>query len=132
MTEWSKDLVLYRMTRANETLEDARILADTGRWNACVNRLYYACFYAVSALLVRHGLSSSKHTGVRSLFNRHYVKTGVIPKDLARTYNDLFERRQEGDYIDFVRFQESQILPWIVEAEQLVEYVRKLTEKETT
>jgi uncharacterized protein (UPF0332 family) len=132
VTEWSKDLVLYRMTRASETLEDARILANTGRWNACVNRLYYACFYAVSALLVRHGLSSSKHTGVRSLFNQRYVKTGEIPKDLARTYNDLFERRQEGDYIDFVRFQESQVLPWIVEAEQLVEYVRRLTEKETT
>jgi uncharacterized protein (UPF0332 family) len=132
VTEWSKDLVLYRMTRANETLEDARILADTGRWNACVNRLYYACFYAVSALLVRHGLSSSKHTGVRSLFNRHYVKTGKIPKDLARIYNDLFERRQEGDYIDFVSFLESQVLPWISEAEKLVEYVRRLTEKETT
>ena len=132
MTEWSKDLVLYRMTRANETLEDARILANTGRWNACVNRLYYACFYAVSALLVRHGLSSSKHTGVRSLFNRHYVKTGKIPKDLARIYNDLFERTQEGDYIDFVSFLESQVLPWISEAEKLVEYVRRLAEKETT
>lgn len=131
MTEWSKDLVLYRITRANETLEDARILANSGRWNACVNRLYYACFYAVSALLVRHGLSSSKHTGVRSLFNQHYVKTGKIPKDLARTYNDLFERRQEGDYIDFVRFQESRVLPWISEAEQLVEYICRLAEKET-
>ena len=132
MTEWSKDLVSYRMTRANETLEDARILANAGRWNACVNRLYYACFYAVSALLVYQGLSSSKHTGVRSLFNRHYVKTGKVPKDLARIYNDLFERRQEGDYIDFVRFQESQVLPWISKAEQLVEYVRRLAEKETT
>jgi uncharacterized protein (UPF0332 family) len=101
-------------------------------WNACVNRLYYACFYAVSALLVRHGLSSSKHTGVRRLFNQHYVKMGEIPKDLARTYNDLFERRQEGDYIDFVSFLESQVLPWISEAEQLVDYVRRLTEKETT
>ncbi len=70
MTEWSKDLVFYRMTRANETLGDARILANARRWNACVNRLYYACLYAVSALLVRHGFSSSKHAGVRSLFNR--------------------------------------------------------------
>ncbi len=107
------------MTRANETLEDARILSNAGRWNACVNRLYYACFYAVSALLVRHGLSSSKHTGVRSLFNKQYMKTGKIPKDLAQIYNDLFERRQEGDYIDFVRFQEPQVLPWISKAEQL-------------
>lgn len=47
MTEWSKDLVLFRMTRADETLEDARILAKAGRWNACVNHLYYTCFYAV-------------------------------------------------------------------------------------
>lgn len=87
MTEWSKDLVSYRRTRANETMEDARILANAGRWNACVNRLYYACFYGVSALLARHGLSSPKHTGVRSLFNRHYVKTGKTPKKLARIYN---------------------------------------------
>lgn len=130
MTEWSRDLMSYRMTRANETMEDARILANAGRWNACVNRLYYACFYVVSALLVRHGLSSSKHTGVRSLFNKHYVKTRKIPKDLARIYNDLFERRQEGDYIDFVRFQESQVLPWISEAEELIGYITSLLEKE--
>ena len=130
MTEWSKDLVLYRMARAQETLEDACILANAGRWNACVNRLYYACFYAVSALLVRHGLSSSKHTGVRSLFNRQYVKKGKIPKDLARIYNDLFERRQEGDYIDFVRFQESQVMPWISKAEQLIGYITSLVGKE--
>lgn len=44
------------------------------------------------------GLASSKHSGVRSLFNREYVKSGYIPEELARTYNDLFERRQEGDY----------------------------------
>jgi len=91
------DLIRYRMARAQETLEEAHILADSGRWNACVNRLYYACFYAISALLVRDGLSSSKHAGVRSLFNRQYVKTGKIPKNLASVYNDLFERRREGD-----------------------------------
>jgi len=34
--ERSKQLVSYRMARAHETLEDARILADAGRWNACV------------------------------------------------------------------------------------------------
>lgn len=132
MTDWSKDLVLYRMTRADEALEDARILAGAERWNACVNRLYYACFYAVSAVLVRDGLSSSKHAGVRSLFNRQYVKTGKIPKDLARVYNDLFERRQEGDYIDFVRFQESQVLPLISKAEELIDYIASLIEKQAS
>ena len=118
------------MERAHETLEDARILANAARWNACVNRLYYACFYAVSALLVWDALSSSKHAGVRSLFNRQYVKPGKNPKDLARIYNDLFERRQEGDYIDFVSFKESQVLPWIAGAEKLVGHIAGLVEKQ--
>ena len=51
MKEAKDNLVRYRITKARETIEDARILANANRWNPCVNRLYYACFYAVSALL---------------------------------------------------------------------------------
>ena len=122
------DVVQYRLQRARETLEDARILATASRWNPCVNHLYYACFYAVSALLIQHGFSSSKHTGVRSLFNRHYVRTGKVPKELAQVYNDLFGRRQEGDYMDFVDFEESQVRPWIARAEQFVEHIVSIKE----
>lgn len=131
MTQGSKDLILYRLERARETIEEARILANAARWNACVNRLYYACFYAVSTLLVKDGLASSKHTGVRSLFNKHYVKTGKVPKDMARVYNDLFERRQEGDYIDFVLFKETQVIPWICLAEQFIEHITSLVQHES-
>ncbi len=99
MTAPIRDLIVYRLRRARESLEDAHLLADAGRWNPCVNRLYYACFYAVSALLVQEGMSSSRHSGIRSLFNRHFVKTGKISADTARIFNDLFERRQEGDYV---------------------------------
>jgi uncharacterized protein (UPF0332 family) len=82
------DLVQYRLQRARETLQDVRLLANASRWNPCVNRLYYACFYAVSALLIQQGLSSSKHTGLRGLFNQHYVRTGKVPKELAQIYNE--------------------------------------------
>lgn len=123
MTEYNKDLVAYRIEKARDTFEDALILAKSDRWNACVNRLYYACFYAVSALLIQDGLSSSKHTGVRSLFNQRYVKTGKVPKDMARIYNDLFERRQESDYIDFVVFHETQVRTWIPQAETFVQHI---------
>jgi len=124
----SDDVVRYRLQRACETLEDARILARAGRWNPCVSRLYYACFYAVSALLLQQGLSSSKHTGMRSLFNRHYVKTGKVSKELAQVYNDLFERRQESDYLDFTYFEEAQVRPWISRAETFVEYIASMVE----
>jgi len=129
MTESNGELVSYRLQKARETLADAHILADAGRWNPCVNRLYYACFYAVSALLIREGLSSTKHAGLRSLFNRHFVKTNKVPKDKARIFNDFFERRQEGDYVDFVTFQESQVLIWLPEAEEFVQNLADLIGK---
>jgi uncharacterized protein (UPF0332 family) len=120
------DVVLYCLQRARQTLEDARLPANASRWNPCVNRLYYACFYAVSGLLLQDGLSSSKHTGVRSLFNRHYVRTRKVPKELAPIYNDLFERRQEGDYMDFVDFEEAQVRPWIDRVEQFIDHLASL------
>ena len=75
-----EDLIEYRLKRAMETIEDAKLLAKVDHWNPCVNRLYYACFYAVTALLIQHGLSSSKHTGIRSMFNREFVKQKKSPK----------------------------------------------------
>ena len=122
------DVVRYRLQRAREALEDARVLADASRWSACVNRLYYACFYAVSALLLQDGLSSSKHTGVRSLFNHHFLKTDKVPRVLSQVFNDLFARRQESDYLDFVQLEADQVQPWFAGAEQLVEHVASLIE----
>jgi uncharacterized protein (UPF0332 family) len=119
-------LVVYRLQRARESLEDAHILADAGRWNPCVNRLYYACFYAVSALLAQEGLSSSRHTGVRGLFNQRFVSTGKVAKKTAQIFNDLFERRQEGDYVDFIRFEGSQVRTWMPQAEAFVTEVAGL------
>jgi uncharacterized protein (UPF0332 family) len=125
-----RDLIVYRLQRAYESLEDAHLLADAKRWNLCVNRLYHACFYAISALLAQAGMSSSRHAGIRSLFNRHFVKTGKINADVARIFNDLFERRQEGDYVDFVRFEESQVHTWMPQTEMFVAHVAKLIDIE--
>jgi uncharacterized protein (UPF0332 family) len=122
------DLVRYRIARAVEAIEESRVLAGTGHWNACVNRLYYASFYAVSALLSKHDLSVSKHSGVRSFFNQHFVKTGIISKELAMIYNSLFARRQESDYEVFIAFKEADVTPWIQETEQFVPALTKLIE----
>jgi uncharacterized protein (UPF0332 family) len=127
--EARQDIVRYRAQRAQETLEDARILARAERWQPCVNRLYYACFYAVSALLYKHDQASSKHSGVRSLFNRHFVMAGKVSKPLAQLYNDLFSRRQESDYLDFVRFEASQVQPLLAAAAQFVEAITALIDE---
>ena len=79
-------LVAYRMQRAGEALDEARIMQRIGHWNTCANRLYYAAFYAVSALLVRDGHRATRHSGTKALFNRHYVKPGVVAKEKGRLY----------------------------------------------
>lgn len=125
MTEALNDFIRYHISRAKESLEEASVLAAAGHWNGCVNRLYYACFYAVSALLSKEDLSSSKHSGVRSIFNRKFVKTGIISKETAVIYNSLFERRQESDYEVFFVFKETDVKPWLEDVEEFVDSVIK-------
>jgi uncharacterized protein (UPF0332 family) len=60
LTDESKALVRYRMERAIEALDEAKVMFDSGHINTYVNRLYYACFYAVSALLLSHEESTGK------------------------------------------------------------------------
>lgn len=104
MIDEMKTLISYRMEKANNTLKDAKLLFDAGSYNATINRLYYACFYAVLALLLTRNLSSSKHKGVRLLFNKEFIKTGEIDYKWYHFYAKLFDNRQESDYEDFKEF----------------------------
>ncbi len=122
----NSELVKYRIERSDEAFEKAKLLAEKQKWNTCVSRLYYSCFYAVTAILAKDGMSSSKHTGVRAIFNLHYVKTGKVPKELAQTFNDLFEKGQEGDYIGFVRFDEEQVKPFISRTEKFLNHMKSI------
>lgn len=55
-----------------------------------------------------------------ALFNRHFVKTGLVSAELADLYGELFRNRQRGDYEDFVSFDEAQVRPWLAEARRFV------------
>lgn len=117
------------MERARETLDEARIMFDAGRVNTYVNRLYYACFYAVSALLLTRNFSTSKHGYLRSLMHREFVKTGLIPKDLSRHFDVLFNSRLEGDYADFVRFKAEDVAGWLERTRDFIKHIEGLISK---
>ncbi len=131
MTDEIKKIILYKMDRAYETLEEAELMGKHNHWNTCVNRLYYACFYAVSALLLTENLSSSKHTGVRSLFNKHFVRPALIHEDSGVLYNELFENRQESDYTDFVIMKEDLVCPWIDKTRIFLDTIKTVIEQKT-
>ena len=112
MKDELRKLIRYRIERAHEILSDAKVLIDDNRLLSAVNRLYYATFYAIQALLLTKNLSSAKHSGVRSLFQQKFVKEGIIPKELGYFYNQLFKNRQKSDYEDYVHFDKEQVNKW--------------------
>ena len=82
----SRDLINYRREKARETLDDACSLFGERRLTSAVNRIYYALFYEATALLLIKDLSSSRHSGIRSLFNEHFVKTGIIKTETGKFF----------------------------------------------
>jgi uncharacterized protein (UPF0332 family) len=126
--EHTKALIKYRIERAEETYKEALIMQTESHWNACANRLYYACFYAVSALLAKYELSSSKHSGIKSLFNQHIIKKKILDNTKGKLYNQLFEARQEGDYVDFVYFDRDLVEPWVMKVKEFINDIKILAE----
>lgn len=121
---------MHRLGRAKEAIQEAELLLDAEHVNTVVNRLYYACFYAVTALLLSKGFSSSKHTGIRSLFHQKVVKLGLVNASLGHPYDRLFDSRQKSDYADLVSFESDDVRLWMYEARGFVGQVENLIEEE--
>ncbi|NOH03940.1 MAG: HEPN domain-containing protein [Chloroflexi bacterium] len=128
MTEdknYSQALIRYRMERARQTLDTAQKMRDQNADTASiVNRSYYAMFYAALALLATTGEETSKHTGVMALFDRHFIRTGILPKEMSQFLHTAFDMRQAGDYEDKVEISKEtagQILEFAVTFVETVE-----------
>ena len=126
MKEYKSDYIEYRLLKANEAFSAAKLLAENNSWNACVNRLYYTCYYAVSALLLKNGTSAQTHTGLKSQFNLHFIKTGVIEKNFGKLYADLMDWRQKGDYGDMFDFDKTTVESLLKPVEQFLDEIISL------
>jgi len=130
MTEGQEDLIRYKLSRAKETLEEAEIMLQTGHPHGATNRIYYACFYMVTALLLKRGLSSSKHSGVVALFNRNFVKPGLVGVDMGKFYSRMFDNRLESDYADWVELEDRDIKEELVLAKEFIGAITDLVKKQ--
>ena len=120
------DVITYWKEKSKESLDSAKDELEAGRLSFAVNRIYYSCFYAVSALLLLNGLKFRKHSGIRAAFHQYFVKTGLISHEQGLFYDELYEARQRGDYIELVNFEKRQIEDWLEQAKEFVDTVGKL------
>jgi uncharacterized protein len=121
--------VEYFLASADESFASARSELGCGRTRFAVNRLYYACFYAVSAVLLNEGRHFVKHAGVRAALHEHLVKTGRIPTVWGDFYDELLKDRQVGDYGMFAEFDLTDVRNRAQKAEQFFDLMRTLLGK---
>lgn len=119
-------LVAYRLQRSAETMKEAEMLFKEKHYNATINRLYYACYYAVSALLLKHNITAQTHSGLKAMLGLHFVSKGAIDVKTATTYYTLFEKRQSGDYDDFIFFEEETTENLMNDAKYFTAFIQKL------
>lgn len=105
--EYSK----LRIETAYRTFQAANVLAQNEFWNSAVNRLYYAIFYAVNALLVFNEIYTYSHSGMRNQFSRYFIKTGKLDKKYGKLLIQLYDWRQKGDYENLYDFTEDTVNP---------------------
>ena len=84
-----------------------------------------------SALLLTKGLSSAKHSGIRSFFHQNFVKIGRLDKSLGQIYDKLYDNRQKSDYADLINFEAYEVNGWYDEAEKIVQKIQNLINEES-
>ena len=115
-----KELVIYRIAKARETFEEVKLHIENELWSTAVNKLYYACYYAVIALLIDKEIQPRTHNGVRQMFGLHFIKTGVVDNSLGKFFTDIYDMRQTGDYDDYIEFTKDDIMDLIEPANDLI------------
>jgi len=121
-----KNIVNHRIQKAYKTFKEAKGNVGMGFWHTAANRLYYACFYAVTALLIKNGYVVRTHSGVFTLLGKHFVLEGVISKEQNNIYGTLLELRQDGDYDDWKVICEEDIIPLIEPTQKFIQEIEKL------
>ena len=119
-------IVTYRLEKARKTMEQAKCNLPMHFWELVANRMYYAAYYAVSALLIANGHTAKTHETIVRIFGLHFVKTGIFSTEQGHLYNKLFSLRLTGDYNDYFDLEEADVLPLVAPTEQLIADVSKM------
>ena len=122
-------IVLYRLEKADDALVEARDCVSLGHWNLAANRLYYAVYYASSALLINDGHTAKTHEGTIGMIGQHYVRTGILANEDGALLARLQNMRHTGDYDDFLDWMQVDVEPYVSKTEAYIEKIKAIIYK---
>lgn len=106
------------------------LISENRAYNTATNRLYYACYYAAVALLVKHRISAGSHAGVKTMLGLHFVSKGLISKESGRAFANLFDSRQRSDYDEFAYSTREEVDELFFKAQHFIKEVDKLLQSQ--
>lgn len=112
--------------RARRALEAASLLVEGGFYADAASRVYYAAFYVARDAVRQAGQETHTHKGVHVSFNRLFVQTGRISKDVGHMLRELFRARMDADYDDGDTITKEQALEALGLAHQFVTHIEAL------
>ena len=126
LSENERSIIVSReIEKAERTFDDVLFCARENKWETAANRLYYALFHAMSALLVSDGHRVKSHRGVLAMFGEHYVRTGLFSKKDGALLSDLVIMRDNADYNCFFEADEEKLKPYLEPTRLLIEKIKQ-------
>jgi uncharacterized protein (UPF0332 family) len=119
-----------KIAKADSTISEINNLIQFGYYNTAINRIFYACFYSVQALLLSIDLEPKSHKGVRTLFSLHFVKQNKVPKDLEDFYTRIFDERSFADYSDEDEMDKESLHFLLADAKKFIAHNKQLLGEE--
>ncbi|MCJ7688859.1 MAG: HEPN domain-containing protein [Clostridiaceae bacterium] len=126
MKKTSLELCNYRLGKAIDMLNQAKLLYENKQYDGCINRSYYAIFNTIRCLLALISIDSRKHSGVISFFDRYFVKTEICKTELSKIAHEAFNIRQDSDYEDFFKPSKEESKQQLNNAILFIEEVKKV------
>jgi uncharacterized protein (UPF0332 family) len=127
-TPSKEDILKIKIGRAGKTLMEADKMIEFNFHTAALNRLYYACFYAATALLYKKDILTKTHSGVKQMPGLHYVSIDIIPKSMGSFYGNLFMSRQGSDYDDLADPNPEMVKEYAILAKEFVSTAKNILE----
>lgn len=123
-----REIVVYWLEKAEQDLASARENLSAGRLQNSVRDAYFACFHSFSAVLIKAGRTFRKHSEVRAILHRDYVKGKELAVEWGKHYDWLFDNRQKADYRPLVDFDIEQVREIIEKSEGFLRVMKTMSE----
>lgn len=130
ISDYIIELSNYRINKAIENIEAAKVLLQSRLYSESLNRSYYAIFHGLRALLAYDQFDSKKHSGIIAYFNQHYVKENKFSKEFSIILNEAFIIRNKSDYDDFYISSREEAEEQIKKAETFIKGIKNYISSE--